>query len=171
MPGSTPATSQLDWLISITAMIVLFWSRATRDLFKSFGWGIAALHRFHAATKLPFPRRPPHSFSRSPSTVSSVHSGACDATHAAIVKPGTPDRSRRRARRAICGTPGDGQSRARDRLGDFEHLAASLFAFSARFEICRDDRIVGRGKGPNSGRERDSLIRAKLSLIARFNSL
>ena len=32
-------------------------------------------------------------------------SGACDATHAAIVKPGTPGRSRRRARRAICGTP------------------------------------------------------------------
>ena len=32
---------QLDWLISITAMIVLFWSRATRDLLKSFGWGIA----------------------------------------------------------------------------------------------------------------------------------
>jgi hypothetical protein len=24
--------------------------------------------------------------------------------------------------------------------------AASLFAFSARFEICRDDRIVGRAK-------------------------
>jgi hypothetical protein len=32
-----------DWLISITAMIVLFWSRATSDLLKSFGWGIAAL--------------------------------------------------------------------------------------------------------------------------------
>jgi hypothetical protein len=31
-------------------------------------------------------------------------------------------------------------------LGDFEHLAASLFAFSARFQICRDDRIVGRAK-------------------------
>jgi hypothetical protein len=44
-------------------MIVLFWSRATRDLLKSFGWGIAALHRLHAATKLPFPRRPPNSFS------------------------------------------------------------------------------------------------------------
>jgi hypothetical protein len=29
-------------------------------------------------------------------------------------------------------------------FGDFEHLAASLFAFSARFEICREDRIVGR---------------------------
>src|SRR3984893_1503494 len=41
MPGSTPAISQLDWLISITAMIVVFWSRATRDLLKSFGWGIA----------------------------------------------------------------------------------------------------------------------------------
>src|SRR5437899_10742117 len=63
MPGSTPATSQLDWLISITAMVVLFWSTATRDLLKSFGWDIAALHRFHAATKLPFPRRPPYSLS------------------------------------------------------------------------------------------------------------
>src|SRR5438105_12182273 len=59
-----PATSQLDWLISTTAMIVLFWSRATRDLLKSFGWGIAALHRLNAATKLPPPRpRPIESFS------------------------------------------------------------------------------------------------------------
>src|SRR5438477_9855481 len=66
MPGSIPATSQLEWLISMTAMIVLFWSRATRDLLRSFGWGIAALHRLNAATKLPFPRRPPHSVSRSP---------------------------------------------------------------------------------------------------------
>src|ERR1700737_4176442 len=33
--GENPATSQLDWLISITAMIVLFWSRATRDLLKA----------------------------------------------------------------------------------------------------------------------------------------
>src|SRR6516164_2452557 len=31
MPGSTPPTSQLDWHISTTAMIVLSWSRATRD--------------------------------------------------------------------------------------------------------------------------------------------
>src|SRR5436190_8743889 len=66
MPGSMPATSQLDWLSSTTAIIVLFWSRATRDLLRSFGWGIAALHRLHAATKLPSPRRPPHSVSRSP---------------------------------------------------------------------------------------------------------
>src|SRR5947209_19092339 len=63
MPGSMPATSQLDWLSSMTAMIVLFWSRATRDLLKSFSWGIAALHRSNGATKLPFPRRPPHSIS------------------------------------------------------------------------------------------------------------
>src|SRR5437016_8543849 len=65
MPGSMPPTNQLDWLISTTAMIVLFWSRATRDLLKSFGWGIAALHRLDAATKLPFPRRPPHSICQS----------------------------------------------------------------------------------------------------------
>src|SRR5215471_4966558 len=64
MPGSTPATSQLDWLSSTTAITVLFWSRATRDLLKSFGWGIAALHSLDAATKLPFPRRPPHNISK-----------------------------------------------------------------------------------------------------------
>src|SRR5262249_50096999 len=63
MPGRMPPTSQLDWLISTTAMIVLFWSRATRDLLKSFGWGIAALHRLVAATKLPSSRRPSHSIS------------------------------------------------------------------------------------------------------------
>src|SRR5580693_402915 len=57
-----PATSQLDWLISMTAMIVLFWSRATRDLLKACpgaGRGRSAgaslaLHRLDAATKLPF---------------------------------------------------------------------------------------------------------------------
>src|SRR6516165_5608562 len=54
MPGTTPVTSQLEWLSSTTAMIVIFWSRATRDLLRSFGWGIAALHRENPATKLPF---------------------------------------------------------------------------------------------------------------------
>src|SRR5580693_9987197 len=58
-----PATSQLDWLISTTAMIVLSWSRATRDLLKSFGWGIGALHRLATATMVPSPRRLPHSIS------------------------------------------------------------------------------------------------------------
>src|SRR4029077_15229472 len=56
---------QLDWLISTTAMIVLSWSRATRDLLKSFGWGIGALHRLATATMVPSPRRLPHSISRS----------------------------------------------------------------------------------------------------------
>src|ERR1700674_5255760 len=63
MPGSTPPTSQLDWLISTTAMIVLSWSRATRDLLKSFGWGIRALHQLVAATMVPSPRRLPHTIS------------------------------------------------------------------------------------------------------------
>src|SRR3984893_3181522 len=63
MPGSTPATSQLDWLISTTAMVVLSWSKATRDLLKSFGWGIRALHQLVAATMVPSPRRLPHTIS------------------------------------------------------------------------------------------------------------
>src|SRR5258705_6987712 len=49
MPGSTPATSQLDWLSSTTAMIVLSWSKATRDLLKSFSWGISALRQLFAS--------------------------------------------------------------------------------------------------------------------------
>src|SRR5215468_4448986 len=65
MPGRMPPTSQLDWFISTTAMIVLFWSRATRDLLRSFGWGIAALLRETAATPPPFHRRPPPSVFRS----------------------------------------------------------------------------------------------------------
>jgi hypothetical protein len=64
---------------------VLFWSRATRDLLKSFGWGIATLHRENAATKLPPPRRPPHRISRS-LPISFLHS----ATHffAAVIALG-----------------------------------------------------------------------------------
>src|SRR5439155_10177264 len=49
MPGSTPPTSQLDWLSSMTAMIVLSWSKATRDLLKSFSWGITALRQLFAS--------------------------------------------------------------------------------------------------------------------------
>src|SRR5690348_16068052 len=62
MPGTTPPTSQLDWLSSTTAIIVLFWSRATRDLLKSFGWGIAATPSVRCSDEVAtFPRRPPHS--------------------------------------------------------------------------------------------------------------
>src|ERR1700731_311121 len=64
MPGSTPPTSQLDWLNSTTAMIVLLWSRATRDLLKSFGWGIAALHRLDPRDEVAISRPPPHSIFR-----------------------------------------------------------------------------------------------------------
>src|SRR3984893_8431829 len=63
MPGSTPATSQLDWLISTTAMIVLSWSKATRDLLKSFDRGSRALHQLVAATMVPSPRGLPHTIS------------------------------------------------------------------------------------------------------------
>src|SRR3954466_8824673 len=49
MPGSTPATSQLDWLSSTTAMIVLSCSKAARDLLKSFSWGIGALRQLFAS--------------------------------------------------------------------------------------------------------------------------
>jgi len=31
---------------------VLLWSRATRDLLKSFGWGIAALHRLDCSDEV-----------------------------------------------------------------------------------------------------------------------
>src|SRR5258707_5922617 len=44
-------------------MIVLSWSKATRDLLKSFGWGIRALHQLDAATMVPSPRRLPHTIS------------------------------------------------------------------------------------------------------------
>ena len=40
------------------------------------------------------------------------------------------------------------------------------------FEICRNDRICRQAQNAqNSGRERDSLMRAKISLIAVLNSL
>src|SRR4029077_15201074 len=56
MPGSTPATSQLDWLISTTALIVLSWSNATRDLLKACpgaGRGRSAGASGHSVSYLP----------------------------------------------------------------------------------------------------------------------
>jgi hypothetical protein len=70
--GKLPATSQLDWLSSMTAMIVLFWSRATRDLLKSFGWGIAGTPSIRYSDEVAISRRPPHSISRSRITRPSV---------------------------------------------------------------------------------------------------
>src|SRR5262252_2417104 len=71
MPGSIPPTSQLDWLISTTVMIVLSWSRAARDLLNACpgaGRGRSAGASgapsvLYAATMVPFPCRLPHSIS------------------------------------------------------------------------------------------------------------
>src|SRR5580704_608147 len=90
MPGSTPATSQLDWLISTTAMIVLSWSKATRDLLKSFGWGIRALHQLVAATNGAISSPPaPYHLSAGPRSLISLPP---PASHAATA----PDADRRR---------------------------------------------------------------------------
>jgi hypothetical protein len=59
--------------------------------------------------------------------VSSVHSGACDATHAAIVKPGTPDRFASTCPASDAARPGMDKAELEIGFGDFEHLAASLF--------------------------------------------
>src|SRR5438270_7578240 len=71
-PGKHAATSQVDWLSSTTAMIVLFWSRATRDLLRACpgaGRGRLAGASRHSIVRcsdeVAIPRRPPHSVSRS----------------------------------------------------------------------------------------------------------
>ena len=61
-----PATSQLDWLISITAISVLFSSRAASDLLRSFGCGMGHPVGSVAATMMPFSHRSPHSISKPP---------------------------------------------------------------------------------------------------------
>src|SRR5262245_24200589 len=48
MPGTIPATSQLDRLISMTAINVLAGSRAMRDRLKLFNVCMGQLHRFTA---------------------------------------------------------------------------------------------------------------------------
>src|SRR5829696_4601047 len=40
MPGTSPATSQFDWLVSMTAISVLSWSKAARDRLRSFDCGM-----------------------------------------------------------------------------------------------------------------------------------
>jgi hypothetical protein len=84
-----------------------------------------------------------------------VHPGAHDTTHGTIVKPGTP----------IVRVDELGDLRLAwgafhmDKpassfeisFGDFGHLAASLFAFSAMFEICRADRTRRQGKCQRAG--------------------
>src|SRR5882762_6475349 len=54
-----PATSQLDKLISITAISVLSCFRTIRDWFRSFGFCIGGLHRSYQRRWIQFPRRRP----------------------------------------------------------------------------------------------------------------
>src|SRR3984893_4467959 len=49
-----PATSQLDWLISMTAMIVLFWVQGDEGPAQVVRLGHRGTPSLHAATKLPF---------------------------------------------------------------------------------------------------------------------
>src|SRR6202035_1279669 len=58
-----PATSQLDKLISITAISVLSCFKTIRDWFRSFGFCIGGLHRVTSATMCAISSPPPHSIS------------------------------------------------------------------------------------------------------------
>src|SRR6478735_10895458 len=63
IPGTVPAMSQLDWLISMTATIVASCSKEARDLLRSLGWGIRITpSALITAAILPFYDRLPHSF-------------------------------------------------------------------------------------------------------------
>ena len=75
--------------------------------------------------------------------------GRVRRTRAAIVKPGTPDRSRRRARRAICGTPGDGQSRALDRLRRLRAFSGVSVRLLGKVRDLSGRSGLSAGKGPN----------------------
>src|SRR6516165_9437311 len=123
MPGRMPPTSQLDWLISTTAMIVLFWSRATRDLLKSFGWGIATLHRLIQRRSC-HPCRPPHSISPlegtgfEPSVPREAAGTFYPSIRARPVAPCSLTVWRRVSHRALrCGPPACGGKGRRDMVG------------------------------------------------------
>src|SRR6267378_2043628 len=57
MPGTTPAASQLDWLISSTTTMVLFCSKAIRERLRSSTWVMGAppsvSHNDNGARPLP----------------------------------------------------------------------------------------------------------------------
>src|SRR5450631_3664047 len=63
MPGTTPAASQLDWLISSTTTMVLFCSKAIRERLRSSTWVMGAPPSvFRTTTTVPDLCRRPHSF-------------------------------------------------------------------------------------------------------------
>jgi hypothetical protein len=105
--------------------------------------------------------------------VSSVQLAARDATDAAIAKLGTPvvrvnELDERFA--ACLGAHMDAGLELEIGFGDVEHLGGVPARLLGNSRSVGDDRICREGKCQNSGRERDSLIRPKISLIARFNS-
>src|SRR6266581_3030536 len=57
MPGTTPAASQLDWLISSTTTMVLFCSKVIRERLRSSTWVMGAppsvSHNDNGARPLP----------------------------------------------------------------------------------------------------------------------
>src|SRR5271168_1734586 len=62
-PGARAATSQLDWLISMTTINVLSGSRTARDLLKSKGLDMERSIVGFTAAMVHYFRRPPHSIS------------------------------------------------------------------------------------------------------------
>src|SRR4029077_19532145 len=120
MPGSTPATSQLDWLISTTALIVLSWSNATRDLIKACpgaGRGRSAGASGHSVSYLPAtmvpspsPPAPYHLSAGRPSAVPA--SGSARRGAGAVERGGLEIRSGRLSHTPdaeIAGFVGDGR--------------------------------------------------------------
>ena len=61
--------------IKTHALIVLSWSKATRDLLKSLGWGIRALHQLATATMVPSPRPCPYHLAAGRNRILSVLKG------------------------------------------------------------------------------------------------
>ena len=62
-PGARAATSQLDWLISMTTINVLSGSRTARDLLRSTGLGMERSIVGITTAMVHYSRRPPHSIS------------------------------------------------------------------------------------------------------------
>src|ERR1700730_3402493 len=86
MPGSTPPTSQLDWLISMTAMIVLFWVEGDEGPAQIVRLGHRGTPSLDAATKLPLPRRP----------IGTLSVPRCDLNAAGLTRAPGPTRAERR---------------------------------------------------------------------------
>src|SRR5271170_7191166 len=84
-PGARAATSQLDWLISMTTINVLSCSRAVRDLLRSKGLDMERSIVGLTAAMVHYFRRPPHSIS--PHVLVHLAASVC-APHVFLDHPG-----------------------------------------------------------------------------------